>query len=322
MPRLILSCFLALSINSGLYSQELIQTVDPNASSQSKLVFLGDSNTYAGRFVAVVDANMRKFMRGEVIEVLNLGVSSETASGLSEPDHPFHRPCVHSRVDKVLRMLKPATVVMCYGMNDGIYEPLSPEILDSYKTGMLELAAKVNATGANLIVMTPPPFEAEAIRSRGGNFGPNANGNYAWNAPVESYDKTVEAMAQWCLTNPFNAFAVVDLRTPLLELRQREVEHDPDFLLTGDGVHFKDAAHDAVADALLRALPLGEDFVVQELSEEELNISSASNQILRDAYLSATGKNRPGLKAGLPIVHAERQAAALRTTNVAPELPQ
>ncbi len=330
MSRLVLSSFFVLSVVVGLHSQEIAPHQPPPMCAMAypapatppRLVFLGDSNTHAGRFVAIVDAKFRKVMRGEAVQFLNLGVSSETVAGTSEPDHPFKRPCVHSRIDKVLRMLQPNIVVVCYGMNDGIYQPPSEEILDAYKDGMLRLAAKVKESGAKLIVMTPPPFEPEAIEKRGGKFGPNANGNFAWNAPVENYDRAVKEMADWCMTNPFDAFMVVDLRTPLLELRQRNIAEDPEFLLTGDGVHFKDAAHDAVANALLSKLPLGSHMTDEQLTDEELKVAIASNQLLRDAYLSATGKNRPGLKAGLPVVYAERQAKGLRETIAEPVQPQ
>ncbi|GAB5405424.1 MAG: hypothetical protein Aurels2KO_36550 [Aureliella sp.] len=329
MSRLILSCILVIAAGRMASSQEAEPDEAPPMCNTvagkypvPRLVFLGDSNTYAGRFAAIADAKYQKLMQGRAIQFVNLGVSSETAAGTSEPDHPFKRPCVHERIDKVLRMLKPTVVVMCYGMNDGIYQPPSQKIFAAYKDGMLRLAKKIKATHAMLIVMTPPPFEPEAIESRGKKFGPNANGNFAWNAPARNYDDTVKAMSDWCMTNPFDAYAVVDLRTPLLELLQQKIKEDPEFLLTGDGVHFNDAAHDAVANALLAQLPLGSHGGDEHLTEKELEVAIASNQLLRDAYLSATGKNRPGLKAGLPVVIAERQAAALRETIAVPEPPQ
>lgn len=278
------------------------------------MVFLGDSNTYAGRYVAIADAKLRAVFGDNMLRVLNLGVSSETASGLSEPDHPFKRPCVHSRIDKLLRMLKPSLVVVCYGMNDGAYQPITEESIETYQHEMLRLTKKIRATGASLLVMTPPPFEADAIRKQGKKFGPNANGNFAWNAPAESYDDVVKKMSEWCLTNPFDAFAVVDLRKPLLELKASKTQEDADFLLTGDGVHFHDEAHAAVANALMKAMPMGDLLVETTVTAEQLSVSIQCNALLRDAYLSAVGKNRPSLKPGLPVFSALQKAAALRAT--------
>jgi hypothetical protein len=76
-------------------------------------------------------------------ELINLGVSSETASGLSEPEHPWLRPCVHGRVGKALMESKPDIVVFCYGINDGIYYPFSNERFEAYKRGILSLIDKI-----------------------------------------------------------------------------------------------------------------------------------------------------------------------------------
>lgn len=316
----------AVSLNLGVaFGQDTIQQSEPDVGapkSPPNMVFLGDSNTYAGRYVAIVDAKLRQVVGKNMLQVLNLGVSSETASGLSEPDHPFKRPCVHSRIDKVLRMLKPSLVVVCYGMNDGAYQPITDDAIETYKREMLRLTKKIRATGASLIVMTPPPFEADAIRKQGKKFGPNANGNFAWNAPAESYDEVVKSMSEWCLTNPFDAFAVVDLRKPLLELKANKTKEDADFLLTGDGVHFHDEAHQTVANALMKAIPFGDELVEANLTPEQLAVSIQCNALLRDAYLSAVGKNRPNLKPGLPVFTALQNSRVLRATiGVAPEPP-
>lgn len=267
-------------------------------------VFLGDSNTYAGRFVALFDAVCHN-LSGNQLRGLNLAVASETASGLSEPDHPFPRPCVHSRIDKTLRMLKPSIVVVCYGMNDGIYQPLSDEVLETYKSQMRLLAKKIKEAGARLILMTPPPFEAEAIRATGKKFGPNANGNYAWNAPAEDYDEVLAAMSAWCLENEVEASNVIDLRSALLKFKSESPEGT---LLTGDGVHFGEAAHDVVNETIWATL-IGEDFLSKvDLQPQEIESALGRMKLLRDAYLSAVGKNRPGLPAGLPLAVALEKA--------------
>src|SRR4051794_33762281 len=88
-----------------------------------RVVFLGDSNTYAGGFIAHLDGWIHANFPGRKIELINLGLPSETASGLSEPDHPFPRPCAFDRLDAALAKTRPGVVVVAYGMNDGIYYP-------------------------------------------------------------------------------------------------------------------------------------------------------------------------------------------------------
>ncbi len=73
--------------------------VEPDFPLTSKrIVFLGDSITYAGHFVDVLDATLAA--NGYSPEIINIGLPSETCCGLSEPDHPFPRPNVQTRIDR------------------------------------------------------------------------------------------------------------------------------------------------------------------------------------------------------------------------------
>ena len=91
--------------------------------------------------------------------MVGIGLSSETCSGLSEPDHPFPRPDVHERLDRALAKVRPDVVVACYGMNDGIYYPFGEDRFKAYQNGVNRLIEKVHATGAKLILLAPPPFD-------------------------------------------------------------------------------------------------------------------------------------------------------------------
>src|SRR5262249_5716176 len=72
-----------------------------------RIVFLGASNPSAGHFVAYVDGYLRTRFPDQKFELINLGLPSETVSGLSEPDHPYPRPSVHERLDRALAKTKP-----------------------------------------------------------------------------------------------------------------------------------------------------------------------------------------------------------------------
>src|SRR6185503_8765120 len=97
------------------------------------VLFLGDSNTFAGGFIACLDGYLMTRFPTSRWELINLGLPSETVSGLSEPDHPYPRPDVHDRVDAALTRAKPDVVVICYGMNDGIYYPFSERRFKKYQ---------------------------------------------------------------------------------------------------------------------------------------------------------------------------------------------
>src|SRR5207237_312442 len=92
-----------------------------------RVVFLGDSITNAGMYVQYLDAYLVTRFPDQKFDLINLGLPSETVSGLSEPDHPYPRPDLHERLERVLNKTKPDIVVVCYGMNDGIYYPFSQE---------------------------------------------------------------------------------------------------------------------------------------------------------------------------------------------------
>ena len=129
-----------------------------------RVVFLGDSITHAGHYISIIEATIRLSGVNPLPELINLGLPSETCSGLSEPDHPFPRPNVHERLDRALTSLQPDVVVACYGMNDGIYYPFSDERFKAYQSGINRLAEKVHATGAKLVLMTSPAFDPLPLR--------------------------------------------------------------------------------------------------------------------------------------------------------------
>jgi lysophospholipase L1-like esterase len=276
-------------------------------------VFLGDSNTYSGGYVAVLDAWLRSegnAQTGTIPKLLNLGVSSETASGLSEVDHPFKRPCVHERLTKVLTMTRPAVIFACYGMNDGIYAPSDTERLAAYKAGMRRIADAARSQGAVLICMTPPIFEPEPVMKKG-KLGPSEQGRFAYFAPYEHYDLVLQEQAEWLLTNEIGADYVIDIRTVLQAEKMRRQVDEPEFAFSGDGVHFGSEAHGLVAEAILSALGAPADVMANYPTPASIDVAMRRMQLLRNAYLSATGKNRPGLPAGEPVWLAERLAERL-----------
>ncbi len=108
----------------------------------TRIVFLGDSITYAGEYVDQFELFLRATFPERRFEVLDLGLPSETVSGLSEEGHAggkFPRPDLHERLDRVLAKTKPDLVFACYGMNDGIYLPPDNERSEKFATGMVEL---------------------------------------------------------------------------------------------------------------------------------------------------------------------------------------
>ena len=78
----------------------------PLLDGVKRVVFLGDSITYAGAYVEVLEAAFRVEDPARAVEFINIGLPSETVSGLSEPGHAggaFPRPTVHERLEPAVR---------------------------------------------------------------------------------------------------------------------------------------------------------------------------------------------------------------------------
>ena len=103
---------------------------------KDRVLFLGDSITQNGRYVALLEAYLWAAYPRRDITVINAGLSSETVSGITEPVHPNRRPNIHDRLDRTLQLADPDWVFVCYGMNDGIYHPVEPRIVQAYQQGL------------------------------------------------------------------------------------------------------------------------------------------------------------------------------------------
>ncbi|MEM7230591.1 MAG: GDSL-type esterase/lipase family protein [Planctomycetota bacterium] len=271
------------------------------------MVFLGDSITHAGHFVAMVDAHFRSQSSGRAFECINIGLPSETACGLSEPDHPFPRPNVHERLDRALERTKPDIVVACYGMNDGIYYPFSNERFATYRKGIETLIDKVQASGARLVLMTPGPFDPLPLRKKG-KLLPKTAKKFAWFGIYENYDKEVIARySKWILGLRGRVEMVVDLRTPILKHVTEKRKENADYALSNDGVHVDKRGHRLIADALLRSwgeTPVKPDAEIFKKAEQR-------EVLLRYAWISHVEHLRPGVKKGLPLEEALKRAKEL-----------
>lgn len=267
-----------------------------------RIVFLGDSITHGGTYVACFDAWMTTRHPAVDREVLNLGLSSETVSGLSEEGHAggrFPRPDLHERLARVLADTQPLVIFACYGMNCGIYQPFSEERFAEYRKGILRLRKAAAARGAAVIHITPPVYDAARARN-----------------PSPGYNSVLGKYADWLLSRRQDGWLVVDLHGPMTGALRAGREKDPDFAFQKDGVHPGKDGHWFIARQLIRFF--GDEEAGSAGSPEDmlgelgiLPLVEERMKILRDAWLRKTKHQRPGLPEGLPVAEAEEQAAAL-----------
>jgi len=261
---------------------------------------LGDSITYGGRWVAILNAWMES--QGMTADLIDVGLSSETVSGLSEEGHAdgkFPRPDLAERLDRVLRVTRPDLVIACYGMNCGIYQPLDEGRFAKFKAGMEKLHATVEKTGAKIIHVTPPVYDKRPDKP-----GP---------AGAADYDAVLDAYSKWLLSKQADGWIVIDVHGPMKEMLAAARAKDPATIYAPDTIHPNDEGHWAIARAVLTGL--GDT----KAAEADTPVAfaaflpevTARLQLLRDAYLAAAGHLRPGVAAGLPIGEAEKKAGAI-----------
>ncbi len=287
-----------------------------------RIVFLGDSNTYAGQSIEDIEVYLRLERPGFRAEILNLGLPSETVSGLSEPGHAggqFPRPDLAERLDRVLEQTKPNLIVACYGMNCGIYYPPSEDRLAKFQNGIRHLRERAEAVGAKVLHVTPPVFDSLPIRKR-----TLPAGLSEYKQPYEGYDEFLTQASEWLLAQRAHGWDVVDVHGPMRRFLDECRRRDPNYRLADDGVHINGIGHWLIARAILThwgipAAELPEAANAEEVFARDprglavLKLVQNRQRLLKDAWLTATGHKRPGMSRGIPLPQAEIEARQIET---------
>lgn len=209
------------------------QTVDTVAGK--RVVFLGDSITQAGEYISIASYQLQKLHPQKEFSFYGLGLASETTSGLSEENHAngaFPRPCLFERLGRLLERTKPDVVVACYGMNDGIYQPLDNERFAAFKSGITNLIRQSQTAGAKkVILMTPPIYD----------FSPPA-GEF-------NYDSVLTEYAAWEMSLKLPDVHVIDLHSLMRDARASRSEP-----FSKDRVHPGEDGQLLIATAFLKGI--------------------------------------------------------------------
>lgn len=265
--------------------------------SVKRILFLGNSITYNGKYVSFIDAYLTLKYPQRNFDIINLGLPSETVSGLSEPNHAggqFPRPDLLERLERALTNIKPDLVFACYGMNDGIYLPFDDDRFQKFKDGIKWMHERVLAAGAPIVHITPPVYDPRK---------------------GEAYANLLDLYADWLISCRYSMkWDVLDLHFPMKKFLEDRRQVDTAFQFAKDGVHPNELGHFIMAKAIL--LELGQ----QELSkasdipaalsgfkngDEVFKLVEERQAIMKDAWLTLIGHKRPGMKVGLPLKEAQ-----------------
>lgn len=275
-----------------------------------RVLFVGNSITYAGSYVTDIEAYFVTHYPQRSIEFINVGLPSETVSGLSEEGHAggrFPRPDLHERLERVLKATKPDLVFACYGMNDGIYLPFGEDRFQKFREGIEWLHEEVEKTGAKIVHLTPPIFD----ELRGKNAG---------------YAAVLDRYSDWLLSlRKTRKWEVIDIHYPMKTYLEAHRKIDEQFGLSGfalaeDGVHPGEVGHWIMAKQVL--LYLGEKQVTKAgtpknalparpSSEAIFKLVQQRQALMKDAWLTATKHKRPEMKVGLSLEEAQKKAAEI-----------
>lgn len=265
-----------------------------------RVLVLGDSITQAGEYVSFLEYLLQKTNPGKNFDMVSAGLASETTSGLSEKDHAggaFPRPCVHERLDRALTAVKPAIVMACYGMNDGIYLPYDESRMQAFRDGVTKLAAVAKSAGAQVVLITPPVFDGAA------------------------YDDVLTKFSEWEVQHPpAGVVAVADLHTPMAAALATRRAADPAFKFAKDGVHPSELGHLIMALEILKGLDVATpdgtpEMILSAIKADPIFALVDKRRTLRSnawlAYIGYTREKKVAPKTG-DIETAERNAAALQ----------
>lgn len=279
-----------LTLLAALAMAGAAAAADPLADGR-RIVFLGDSNTFAGRFIAYLDAHLLTQLPDRKVELINLGLPSETVSGLSEPEHPYPRPNVHDRLAAALAKTKPDVVVACYGMNDGIYYPFGEGRFQKYQDGYRKLISECEKAGAKVILMTPSPFDPTSLK---GKTLPKGAKKYSWLRPYEGYDEVLTRYSEWLRTFREKGYIVADAHTAVLAHLIRMRKAEPRYRVAADGIHTDANGHFVIYKELARALGLPGDGLsaVVDAAEGKSRTPGVSKIAVRPGRIEFTWKAR------------------------------
>ena len=267
--------------------------------AEPRILFLGDSITYGGQWTVSVESAIRAQKGMARATIVNMGLSSETVSGLSEPGHAggsFPRPDVHERLGRALVQFKPTLVIACYGINDGIYQPLDATRKLAYQDGIIRFRLACAKAGTKVVMVTPPLYSPD-------------------NRPRDeiNYDGVMESYGAWLVEQRAAGWQVIDIHAKLHRAVSDAKKTNPAFIYAKDNLHPCDEAHVFWARAVWDDLApmMGWKSATPFAVEAKNKLLKQSMVLLRDAWLTQVGHQRPGVPAGLPVEEAEIRSAQL-----------
>jgi lysophospholipase L1-like esterase len=110
----------------------------------SRVAIIGDSITEQKLYSKYMEAYLLACSGVADVHVFQFGWSGETASGFA------------ARMENDLTVFKPTVATLCYGMNDGGYQPWREDIGKNYEGNMRKVLTKMGPLGVKSVVVGSP----------------------------------------------------------------------------------------------------------------------------------------------------------------------
>lgn len=285
---------LLLFVTASAYAEQPITAKD---IAGKRVVFLGDSITQAGGYITFVDYYLEKLYPEQDFDIYGLGLASETLSGLSEDNHAggkFPRPCLFERLGRLLEKAKPDVVFACYGINDGIYQPLDSERFSAFQNGVKKLIEACQAAGVEQIVLVTPPIYDTTTKP--GEF---------------NYDSVMTEYAAWEMKLDEPGVHVIDLHSAMRKARDARTE-----VFSKDRVHPGADGHLFMAQTILTSLnvPVSEQPLETIQADPLYKEVNKLRQLRSSNWMKHIGYTREKTVPPQPLGDTEDVAAKIKET--------
>ena len=252
--------------------------------------------------------------RGIPVELISLGLGSETLSDLTPGEneehlrrHGFGRPFLSERLGRVLAATKPDLLIACYGMNDGSSLPADEGGTRRFAEASTALREAALRAGVRRVLLCSPPVHDSKEPG-----------------VIGTHDENLARYSRWLLGKRAEGWDVADLHTPMRAALDAGRAQDPAFTLARDGVHPERAGHWIMAreilvqsfGANLDGIERAEDLFARHGGEIR-KLVAARRAVLFAAHMSLIGHQRPGVvghpqaKPGPSLEQARTEAATL-----------
>ncbi len=292
-------------------------TIKPKLSEANRVLFLGDSITYQGDMIVNIELWLKNLYPNKRFELINIGLPSETITGLSEDGHAngeFPRPYLHDRLNRILEKVQPDLIISMYGINCGIYQSFSNQHDMLFQHGYLTLHKAISALNIPTLYITPPMYD-------------HVKGNT--NA-LDYNDKVLSSFSRWLLSNKKNSWEVIDFYSAMNSQLTAIREKNPDFFFQHDGIHMVSQGYWLLSDLIMNYfepdlankldIPIADltnaKLLAQSLSNDPnklLSLTTEKMNITRNAWLRYTKHTRPNLAEGLSMNEMKTKVTELNT---------